>query len=176
MAPKSLLRYIYRHHAPPQKNPTTNTTAAAPQTPHLSKPNTPAPIPESFTPTPSKTIEPTILEDIAEEDQTPTCTPSPTPPPPTFLSETLTALNIPPTTSLTTRDLLHTTLHEAKAAIATHLETLDDALVLLSALRASGSVIGMWEGEMRERRRVCVERRGVLEEVERVFGGGGVGG
>lgn len=84
------------------------------------------------------------------------------------LTDTLAALNLDIDT-FNTRELVMAILNEAQAAVKSHLDTLDDTLVLLSALAGSSGVVDMWEKEMRKRKRVCKEKKAILNEAERAI-------
>lgn len=171
MAPKNLLRYIFRH-GPHSKA----RTAVSPTKPtaHISETDSP-PQGEPISPQPLVLTDDTpesplayksrpesrqssILEDIVEENSSEIDNAS--------IAETL-ALPDLHINAFTTRGLIIASVDEARIANHAHLETINTILALLVALEGFSATIGVLSVEMEEKQRACEEKLAMLEDVER---------
>jgi hypothetical protein len=174
MAPKSLLRYIFRHGPNAKARAATTPPSAVSYEP---KDITPAP---SNKPAPHREItssneepksplaykirsesrqscESSILENIAEESGSDDDKSS--------SGETITLFehNIQ---ALGTRELVTATLYEARVATHAHLDSIDATLGLLDALDGFSATITVLKAEFKGRKETCEEKLRMLGDVE----------
>jgi hypothetical protein len=176
MAPKGLLRYIFRHgpHAkaraatkPPcaVSNEPKDTASATSNKPAPYRKATPSkddsesPLTYKIRPDSQESQRSSILEDIAEEIVSDDDKSS--------SGETITPFehNIQ---ALGTRELLTATLYEARIATHAHLDSIDATLGLLDALDGFSATITVLKAEFKGRKEMCEEKMTMLEDIERV--------
>jgi hypothetical protein len=193
MAPRSLLRHIFRHgpyakahNAPtPSKargngpNDLSKTLKRSISQRHLVTPDS----------TPDSTLtyklrsesrQSSVLEDIAEESEDLdekasyhssetdyTISETDSDMDKTSVADTLAALQLS-LENFTTRNLVMAALNEARIATYAHLDTIETSLALLEVLEGLSATIAVLEEEMLEKREMCKEKLHMLEDVERV--------
>lgn len=169
MAPKSLLRYIFRHgpHSKARSSTSLTVTIHEQETKSLdtskslSRKHSKSPIspPESQLAhkSRSESRQSSVLENIVEETYGDTDN--------TSIAEMLAALDIG-IDSFTTRGLVTASVDEAIQATHAHLDTINTTLALLDTLTAFSATIGVLRKEMEEKRRLCQEKLAMLEDVE----------
>ncbi|KAH4004466.1 hypothetical protein HBI56_112110 [Parastagonospora nodorum] len=182
MAPKSLLRYIFRHGPnsksrdavpPPQVAHvapySTKTAATSKETVRYDQNVRTTEIPDSplaykHQQHPSdrpNSRASSVLEDIAEETNT---SPSPSLHSTVSIASTLRSIDVQ---TFSTRELILATLNEAKSANLGHLDTIDTSLALLGALEGFSATVGVLRDEMLDKKEIYEEKMGLLEHLER---------
>lgn len=158
MAPKDLLRHIFRHgpHSTSMSNTSPLRTSESLHEEPASNENdtTVAPLPLTHR---SNTTQSPTLENIAEESESETDS--------TSIAHIPISLNIHIST-FTTRELIYATIDEARIATRAHLDTIHTTLALLDALEGFSPTIPVVKEEMVLNQRVCEERLKMLEETE----------
>jgi hypothetical protein len=194
MAPRSLLRHIFRHSLYAKAhNAPTPPKASADVPNHLSKTLkraasqrhlvSPDPIPDSALAYKIRleSRQSSVLEDIAEESEDlddkasyhsseadyTTHSESDSDIDKTSVADTLAALQLS-LENFTTRNLIMAALNEARIATYAHLDTIETSLALLEVLEGLSATIAVLEEEMLEKRDKCKEKLHMLEDVERV--------
>jgi hypothetical protein len=201
MAPRSLLRHIFRHGPYAKAHNAFSPLKAGIDAPddlsktlkrstsqrHLVSPE-PTPDYHLAYKIRSESRQSSVLEDIAEEsedldekdsyhsseaDYTTSETDSDIDK--TSIADTLAALQLS-LENFTTRNLVMAALNEARIATYAHLDTIETSLALLEVLEGLSATIAVLEEEMLEKRERCKEKLHMLEDVERVvtrmqFGG-----
>jgi hypothetical protein len=189
MAPRSLLRHIFRHGPYAKAHNAFSPLKAGIDAPddlsktlkrstsqrHLVSPE-PTPDYHLAYKIRSESRQSSVLEDIAEEsedlDEKDSYHSSEAD---YTTSETLAALQLS-LENFTTRNLVMAALNEARIATYAHLDTIETSLALLEVLEGLSATIAVLEEEMLEKRERCKEKLHMLEDVERVvtrmqFGG-----
>ena len=176
MAPKSLLRYIFRH----GPNSKARTAAAPPRSGAGIPASTPAPVSEPISPqkpaipedgpesplaykSRSESRQSSVLEDIAEESSSDNDNNS-SDVDKASIAETLAALDLDLDT-FTTRGLITASVDEARMGNYAHLDTIRTTLELLDALNGFSATIDVLRDEMEGKKRVCEEKLAMLEDV-----------
>jgi hypothetical protein len=180
MAPRSLLRHIFRH-GPRRSAQTTEHPGAhgseSKPTP-IKQPTSPLKhvlteddVPESPLAYKSRpdSRQSSILEDIEEEESSNAELETAAEIDRASITETLAALDLD-ISAFTTRDLILSTVDEARLAVRSHLDTINTTMTLLDALDGFSATIAVLSDEMVEKKRVCEEKLGVLEHVEWAVG------
>jgi len=181
MAPKSLLRYIFRHGpngksrdtappSPPKPTAPYSTTTVKPKETirydqkvrTTEMPDSPLAYKHQRHPSvrPNSRASST-LEDIAEETS---------PSPSSSLHSTASiasSLHSIDVQSFSTRELILATLSEAKSANMGHLDTIDTTLALLEALDGFSATVDVLRDEMLDKKEIYEEKMGLLEHLER---------
>jgi hypothetical protein len=181
MAPKSLLRYIFRH-GPHSKS---RNVAPPPQVDIVAHNNTSTSLDETVTyyqhsytnEAPESPLAyknrhdnrpdsraSSVLEDIAEEisseDQHSDYDNK-------SIADTLRSALSLDIQTFSTRDLILATLNEAKSADHGHLETINTTLMLLDALDGFSATITLLRDEMLDKKEIYEEKMHLLEDLER---------
>ncbi|KAF2023860.1 hypothetical protein EK21DRAFT_79988, partial [Setomelanomma holmii] len=173
MAPKSLLRHIFRHG--PRRSLTSSPHDSACQSikpPSLLKQVlSEADLPDSPLAYKSRpdSQQSSVLEDIAEESNSDADTEVPIKRDNSLIAETLAALDLDIST-FTTRDLILSTVDEARLAVHMHLDTISSTLALLDSLEGFSATIAVLKEKMVEKTRVCEGKLGTLDHVEWAVG------
>jgi hypothetical protein len=195
MAPRSLLRHIFRHGpyskartAPPASKATSETPEDSPTMLRRSASQRQLITPDSAPESPltykvcSESRQSSFLEDIAEESEDTeiedtseyiteeseyVTEESDSDIDKTSIADTLAALQLS-LENFSTRNLINAALNEAKIATYAHLDTLDTTLALLEALNGFSSTITVLGEEMVEKKRACAEKLTMLDAVTRV--------
>jgi hypothetical protein len=181
MAPKSLLRYIFRHGPNSKSRDAVPPTQVAPVSPYSTKtatsketvrydqhvrtteiPDSPLAYKHQHPPSdrPNSRAS-SVLEDIAEETNT---SPSPSLHSTASIASTLRSIDVQ---TFSTRELILATLNEAKSANLGHLDTIDTSLALLEALNGFSATVGVLRDEMLDKKEIYEEKMGLLEHLER---------
>lgn len=185
MAPKSLLRYIFRHGPngksrdaapPPPPKPIASystTTVISKETVRYDQHVRATEIPDSplaykhqhqhqhhLSDRPNSRAS-SVLEDIAEENNT---SPSPSLHSTASIASTLRSVDLQ---TFSTRELILATLSEAKSANVGHLDTIDTTLALLGALEGFSATVGVLRDEMLDKKEIYEEKMGLLEHLQR---------
>jgi hypothetical protein len=183
MAPKSLLRYIFRHGPHGRSRNATPDSPIKPEvlmpSPWLGRPestqdppttqkDSESPLayktrPEDRTEERSDSRASSVLEDIPEElsseEEYPEYDDH-------SMAETLSALSFD-MQSYTTRDLILATLNEARTATHGHLDTINTTIALLEALDGFSATIVVLKDEMVAKKDVYEEKMSLLHDLER---------
>ncbi|KAH7077577.1 hypothetical protein BKA63DRAFT_489142 [Paraphoma chrysanthemicola] len=179
----SLLRHIFRHgprrgvHAAPDSSAhrvETQFVGKRQQTSPLKRVLTEDDLPDSplAYKSRSKSRQSSVLEDIAQEgnnEREPETEPEAGESGGKSITETLAALDLD-ISNFTTRDLILSTVDEARLAIHSHIDTINTALALLDALDGFSATIAVLRDEMMEKSKACEEKLAVLQHVEWAVG------
>ncbi|KAF2852927.1 hypothetical protein T440DRAFT_391758 [Plenodomus tracheiphilus IPT5] len=167
MAPKSLLRHIFRDIQPkidqmrsPHKrdaSPARRATASSEAHTNLSTPDRLPPVHPAF-----HVPGPAIPDAIAEEASAETVTQD------SDANNNNKGSASPGLAALTTRELLDITIVEGKLALQSHLESLATALALLVALDGFSQTITVLKSEMLRAQMECKEKLRIMEDIEAV--------
>lgn len=183
MAPKSLLRYIFRHGpnskarttAASSNNNTRTSPSAAPaaREPVSSGQHQPladgpeSPLASLAYKNRSISRQSVVLEDIKEENPKDA---SSTASDKASIAETLAALDLDIDT-FTTRGLITASVDEARMGNYAHLDTVNTVLELLNALEGLSATIDVLREEIEGKKRVCEEKLAMLEDACRMVAG-----
>jgi hypothetical protein len=183
MAPKSLLRYIFRHgprgksrNAAPElrrkaevlmPSPWSSDLVSYQQHPRTQDgPELPLPLktrPENHPVDRSDSRASSVLDDIPEESSSEAEYPEYDD---SLITETLSTLSFD-MQSYTTRDLILATLNEAKTATDGHLDTINTTVALLDVLDGFSATIEVLKDEMVAKKEVYEEKMSLLDDLER---------
>ncbi|KAH7088112.1 hypothetical protein FB567DRAFT_331414 [Paraphoma chrysanthemicola] len=87
----------------------------------------------------------------------------------TFINETLAALDLD-ISKFTSRDLILSSVDEARLAILSHIDTINTTLAVLDAFDGFSATIALLKVEMVEKNKACEEKLAMLEHVEWAVG------